>query len=269
MPQNEPASHHTCGIFIEASYINHSCYSNARRTFIGDMQIVRATRNIPAGSEIFFWYAIPGPDHTYEKTQEKLKHWAFQCTCAICQQSKKTKKNVSCKRLPLLEDFEAAFGSPTGGNLPKAERLLNAIEKTYSEPASDVPRLALWLPYLLLTQTYSSKKQQEKVIETAWKVLTSLGFTIKRQDPLSLKSPFGIEQWGLMADCLIEVWVHLWTAYAQVAPDLCKKAEEYAKITYKICIGEDVTFDEKIGNRARRVMFEGVDLREAFESVAL
>ncbi|KAK0506844.1 hypothetical protein JMJ35_010733 [Cladonia borealis] len=47
--------HHTCGIFIKASYINHSCYSNARRSFIGDIQIVRATRNIPAGSEIVFW----------------------------------------------------------------------------------------------------------------------------------------------------------------------------------------------------------------------
>ncbi len=92
--------------------------------------------------------------------------------------------------------------------------------------------------------------QSSKVIEAAWKVPMSLGFTIKRQNPLSLKSPFEVEQWGLMEDCLIQIWVHLWTAYAQVAPDLCKKAEEYAKITYKICIGEDDTFDEKYGKLA-------------------
>jgi len=232
------------------------------------MQIVRATRNISAGSEIFFWYAIPGPSHTYEKTQEKLQNWGFQSTCAICEQSKKTKKNLSSKRLALLLDLKAAFDSQTGADLPKAERILDAIEKTYSAPASGVPRLALWDPYLLLTRIYSSKNQQEKVIETAWKVLTSLGFTIKRQNPLSLKSPFEVKQWGLMEDCLIQIWVHLWTAYTQVAPDLCEKAEEYAKITYKICIAEDDTFDEKYGKLAHQAMFEGIDLGKAFQSVA-
>ncbi|KAL2036485.1 hypothetical protein N7G274_010801 [Stereocaulon virgatum] len=245
--------HHTCGIFIKASHINHSCYSNARRSFIGDMQIVRATRNIPAGSEIVFWYAIPGPNYTYEKTQEKLK---------------KLGKNVSSKRLALLEDLKAAFGNRTGADLPKAERILNAVEKTYTELASEVPRLALWHPYLRLTRIYCSKNQQDKVIETAWKVLKSLGFKIKRQNPLSLRSPFDFEQWGLMEDCLIQIWIHLWTAYAQVAPGLCKKAEEYAKVTYKICIGEDDTFDETYGKLAHEAMFEGVDLGEAFQSMA-
>jgi len=115
---------------------------------------------------------------------------------------------VSSKRLALLEDLKAAFGSQTGADLPKAERILDAIDKTYSAPASGVPHLALWDPYLFLTRIYSSKNQQDKVIETAWKVLMSLGFTIKRQNPLSLKSPFEVEQWGLMEDCLIQIWVH-------------------------------------------------------------
>lgn len=220
------------------------------------MQIVRATRDIPAGSEIFFWYAIPEPNYTYEKTQQKLQNWGFQCTCAICQQSKRAKKNVWRKRLALLEDLEATFGSHAGADLPKAERILDAIEKTYTEPASHVPRLALWHPYLLLTRIYSSKNQQDKVIETAWRVLLSLGFTIKRQNPLSLTSPFEVEQWGLMEGCLIEIWVQLWSAYAQVSPGLGQKAAEYAKITYKICIGEDDTFDEKYDKLANQAMFE-------------
>ena len=65
---------------------------------------------------------------------------------------------------------------------------------------------------------------------------------IKRQDPSSLKSPFEVEQWGLIKDHEVETWVLLWTAYAQVAPNLCKKADEYAKIAYNVCIGEDETF---------------------------
>ena len=53
-----------------------------------------------------------------------------------------------------------------------------------------------------------------------------------------------------------------------LAPGLCKKAEEYAKVTYKICIGEDDTFDETYGKLAHQAMFEGIDLGEAFQSMA-
>ena len=233
------------------------------------MQIVRATRDIPAGSEIFFYYAIPEPSDTYEKTQERLQNWGFQCTCAICLQNKKTKKNVLNRRLNLLGDLKAALDGQSDANLSKVERILGAVEKTYSEPAINVPRLALWHPYFLLTRIYSSKNQQDKVIETAWKVLMSLGFTVKRQNPLSLHSPFEVEHWGLMEDCLIQTWVHLWTAYAQVAPDLCKTAEKYAKMTYRICIGEDDTFDDKYGKLAHQAMFEGRELGEAFQSAGL
>ena len=156
------------------------------------------------------------------------------------------------KRTALLEDLNAALDTQMGANVAKAERILAALEKTYSEPARDVPRLALYHPYLLLIRIYHSQNQHNKVISTAWKLLTSLGFTIKRPDPPSLSSPFEIEQWGLMEDCLIDMWVHLWTAYAQVAPDLCGKAEEYARITYRICVGEDDTFDKMYGERGSK-----------------
>ena len=233
------------------------------------MQIVRATRAIPAGSEILFYYAIPEPIDTYEKTQEKLQNWGFERTCAICQYKKKTKKTVLSRRQNLLQDLNVTLGSQTDVNLPKAERILAAIEKTYSEPANAVPRLALWQPYFLLTRIYSSQNQQAKVISTAWKVLLSLGFTINRQNPHSLNSSFEVAQWGLMKDCLIQTWVHLWTAYAHVAPDLCQRAEAYAKITYRICMGEDDTFGEKYGRLAHQAMFEGRELGAAFQLAGL
>ena len=132
-----------------------------------------------------------------------------------------------------------------------------AVHRSTTFEMSHILRLALWHPYFVLTRIYGSKNQQDKAIETAWNVLMSLGFTIKRQNPLSLKPPFEIDQWSLMEDCLIQTWVHLWTAYAHVAPDLCEKAGEYAKITYRICIGEDDTFDDKYGKLAHQAMFEG------------
>ena len=267
--EEKDKGYHTCGLFINASYINHSCDSNARRSFIGDMQIVRASRNLPAGTEITFWYHMP--DHTiaYEKAQKKLENWGFKCTCTICEQNKSTKKNVKAKRAALLQDLIGAFEQRDGADLAKAERLLAAIEKTYPVPATEVPRLALWDPYLLLTRLYNSMNRQDKAIQTGCKVLQSLGFVIKRQDPSSLKSPFEVEQWGLMKDHVVETWVHLWTAYAQVAPNLCKKAEEYAKIAYKVCVGEDETFELKYGKLAHQAMFEGLDMGQAFQNMSL
>lgn len=261
--------YHTSGIFIRASYINHSCYSNARRSFIGDMQIVRATRDLPAGSEITFTYTVLSHKHTYEETQKGLRNWGFNCTCAICEHQKATKKSVTRKRANLLKDLMSAFEDGANPSLPKAERVLSALEKTYSAPARIVPRLALWDPYSLLTRCYQLQNQHEKTVQTAWKVLESQGFVIKRENPTSTTSPFEVEHWGLMNDYLVEAWVHLWAAYARVAPSLCEKVEKCARIAYKICVGEDVTFDETYGRMAREAMSGGLNLAQAFQAMSL
>ena len=262
--QREQEIFHTCGVFINASYINHSCESNARRSFIGDMQIVCASRNIPANTEITFWYHVPDPALSYQQMQAKFENWGFTCQCAICEHLKTTKKKDLTKRNALLRDLKEAFEARPSANLAKAERLLTAIEKTYPVPASAVPRLPLWDPYLLLTRFYSAANNHPKAIETAWKVLESLGYVIEREDAAS----FEVKRWGLMQDRLIETWVHLWTAYARVAPASCRKVEECARIAYKICVGEDETFEEKYGALARRAMAGKADLVGAFQSMA-
>ena len=146
--------------------------------------------------------------------------------------------------------------------LSNMERLLAAIEQTYPVPAATVPRLTLWDPYLALTRVYASIEDPLRTITTAWKVLAALGFVVKR-DTSVITSPFQVEHWGLMADPLIETWVHLWTAYECLLPrrsELCEKAEEYARITYKICVGEDETFEEKVGREARKSINKVGDL---------
>ncbi|KAK4694738.1 hypothetical protein P7C71_g2891, partial [Lecanoromycetidae sp. Uapishka_2] len=266
--EKEDKAYHTCGVFVHASHINHSCYSNVRRSFMGDMQIVRASRNLPTGSELFFWYVQPAHELNYDKTQEQLQHWGFKCTCVICEQSKKTKKAVISKRAVLLKDLKNAFEAKDGPDLPKCERILPLLEKTYSVSAANVPRLALWDPYLLLVRIYNTKNKPDKVVQTAWKVLESLGFVLNRNaaDP---KSPFEVVQWGLMQDYVVEAWVFLWAAFATIAPELCGKAEECAKTAYRICIGEDVTFDERYGKMAHQAIFEGLDLTQAVQTMKI
>lgn len=154
----------------------------------------------------------------------------------------------------MLGDLKATALDPNSLDLAKAERLLSAAEQTYKSPASTVPRLALWASYLRLTRAHAKQGQAGKVMSLALKVLESLGFVIN--NPPVLSNPtLEVVQWGLMTDGVIETWVHLWTAYAGVAPRLAQKAEEYARISYRICVGEDVTFDETYGKDAREAIF--------------
>jgi hypothetical protein len=42
-------------MWLQASMINHACAANSYRSFIGDMQIVRAVQNIGEGEEVTFF----------------------------------------------------------------------------------------------------------------------------------------------------------------------------------------------------------------------
>ena len=76
------------GIWLKASYVNHSCYPTVRRSFIGDMIIFRAQANIPANTELKFGY-LSGLEE-YDERQEKLRKYGFDCACQICVAEKNT-----------------------------------------------------------------------------------------------------------------------------------------------------------------------------------
>ncbi|KAK9119187.1 hypothetical protein Scep_017280 [Stephania cephalantha] len=71
------------GLWILASFINHSCNPNARRLHVGDHMMVHASRDIKAGEEITFAYfdvLVP-----LRKRREMSKTWGFQCNCKRCR----------------------------------------------------------------------------------------------------------------------------------------------------------------------------------------
>ncbi|TVY56830.1 hypothetical protein LCER1_G002327, partial [Lachnellula cervina] len=232
----------SCGVWPLASRINHYCTSNVHRSFIGDLQIVRATCDLPADTELTFWYKNPTGDH--DEMQKGLKHWGFQCMCAICLDSKNTAKKMSKKRNDLLGDLKAAL-DVTNIDTSKAERILNAIGQTYKHPARDVPRLALQEPYAHLALLYSKQGNADKTVAMALKALESLGFVIKgAQLPVSPTQDFRVERLGIMSGGVVSLWAHLWNAYSARAPHLLSRVDECTRLAYKICVGEDVTFQE-------------------------
>ncbi|KAM0159907.1 hypothetical protein ACHAPG_003341 [Botrytis cinerea] len=238
----EVDKHHSCGIWLLASKINHSCLSNARRSFLGDLQLVRATSDIPANTEITYWYKLPTGES--DEMQNELKHWGFQCKCIICTDSKDTPKNEITMRKKLLRNLKAVLDASHVA-IPQAECLLNALEKTYKRPAIEVPRLALRESYFRLARAYSQRGTTDKAVLTTLRALESIGFVIKNASlPALPGKKLEIAKWGLMLPGVIEAWIYLCTVYSALAPQHLQQAREYVKLAYKICMGEDHTFKQ-------------------------
>lgn len=133
----------------------------------------------------------------------------------------------------------ASLGS---GTMQKIERLLDELNQTYLQPADKVPRLLVWDLQFALAQAYASQNQTRKCIVAAGKVLTSLGFLISGTD--SPQTPFSIIQWGMLHDYQVETFVLLRNMFliTKALPN-SKKASEYARMAYKMIVGEDASFD--------------------------
>lgn len=209
------------------------------------MMVVRASRDMQAGSEVTFWYHSPSE----KGSQEKHKHWGFVCECAICLDARATDIAVVSKRQKLLGDLDQVVKSPAlrRVEIRKIERLIHALNNSYTKPAKDVPRLLLWDPQLLLVRLYAAQNKAAKVVEAAAKVLFFLGFVVVGAD--SSQRCFEISEWGLMTDYSVETFLHIHSAFNSMGAQMdLARAENYAKTAYKILVGEDDTFKASYGS---------------------
>ncbi|KAF2811344.1 tetratricopeptide [Mytilinidion resinicola] len=143
----EDASNASTGIWIWTAYANHSCIAaNAEKEFIGDLIVLRATRPIPAGEEIFISYDWSSD---YDARQSNLMTtWGFECDCALCVAEKADDPAVRNKRRELEGEADAFIEREHWAKakrvvIAKAQRLAKAIDETYDgERYKGVPRVA-------------------------------------------------------------------------------------------------------------------------------
>ncbi|KAJ5120843.1 uncharacterized protein N7515_010231 [Penicillium bovifimosum] len=243
---------HSCGFWSMASYINHSCLSNARRSFIGDMMIVRASRDLPPETEITFWYKSPMNGDPTELPVD-LQHWGFKCDCTLCQDIRSLKPSVLLDRSRISADLQRLFKRPKI-NSRKIEDTISSLAGTYCRPASEVPRLALYSSYLSLAAFYASSGNLREAVKFGLMSLESLGFVIEGGNiPHVSDAPLVVQTWGLMNDGVVGCWMILCFAYRELASPLASQAGGYAKLSYRICVGEDGTFDQTYDRLSNRV----------------
>ncbi|KAF4971996.1 hypothetical protein FSARC_1326 [Fusarium sarcochroum] len=134
--EDEDVSNASTGIWIRASYMNHSCVSNSKKDFVGDLIVIRATRRIKAGEEITHSY---DESSDYEARKVALQRtWGFECRCSLCEVEKTESAEVRKRRHETEEKARhfAETTNPSGASriaVRKAKMLRQALNETYDE----------------------------------------------------------------------------------------------------------------------------------------
>jgi hypothetical protein len=171
------------GFWIHTSYINHSCLPNSVRTFLGDLLLVRATRDVLAGEEITAQYVTP--DLTFGNRQQKYKvTWGFECDCRLCKVDVAAGKELERQRMLLFNELRETAQSLcarpyTVTALKKFAKSLRVLEATYEEGLFDhLPKLCLVHPTLFLTEAWRTLKVVDKGMDYAKRLLRNFGVEV-------------------------------------------------------------------------------------------
>jgi hypothetical protein len=245
---SETSGYDSTGFWILASHFNHSCLSNASRSFIGNFMIVRAARDMASGEELTWGYV--SPDLSQEERQKKLSdQWDFVCDCKQCHAERATPKEMQRKRAALLKDLETVFAQLKSSrrktlsqrDLDEPIKILYALEATYAFPATEQPRLALYQPFLGLAQICRNQNRPPRdVVAMATKVLSSMGFETQ-----IVAKHLRIVRWGVLNDYVVEAFLHLEYAYGRMGnKEFRDDATAFARKSYEIFHGELESFEE-------------------------
>ena len=220
------------GIWLKASYLNHSCYPTVQRWFIGDVMIWRALADIHANAELTFSYVSDKED--YAGGQKALSEYGFSCECQICVSERETPLAKVLERDMILHEIDRCFESSTITGIDDYLSLLDKLETTYVFSPSREPRRQLIVPISRLLVACKSQDMVVPLIKLCTKLLISLGFEV--EDTIS---QWRIETWGYMCPEVVWALIEL------------QDLENDLKTAYVMMAGEVESFEEMYGKALR------------------
>lgn len=243
------------GVWLTSSFINHDCTGTAARSFIGDVMVIRATKDLKKGDEILMRYKNSDDDN--DEFQKAIQQsWKFKCSCAVCSAEAKTPQAKRKRRVEFIKEARSFMeahevteqSSPSSNVIAKAERLRLRIETAYDSTLfKDLPRqglveLDLWL---CTAHIFASPN---KVPKAAIAVLRDLGFKVSA----TKKKVTFDHTYARMDMAGIHAAMYLAMSYwRQGQHALGEQLEVFAKDMYKIIHGCMRGFEEKFGKLQR------------------
>jgi tetratricopeptide (TPR) repeat protein len=192
-----PEGRQAKGLWVHASMMNHSCVGNTMRSFVGDMLISRATRDIKEGEELFQQY-VPVKTLVDVRNKQFKDGWGFECACALCTAENRSPESMLARRKELLAAVEKLCSKKMPGRelIPDAkirsvDKLTKQLEEAHEKDLYEgLPRLTLIYPCNWLVAAHRGRKNHGKVVKYALKVLRNFGFKVP--DESEVWDPRGI-----------------------------------------------------------------------------
>jgi hypothetical protein len=237
-----PATAVRNGFWVHTSYINHSCLPNSVRTFLGDMLLLRTTRDISTGDEITAQYVTP--ELSVEDRQQNYKGtWSFECDCHLCEVDEKVGKAVNRDREVIFGELkhtaQISVNKPlTVTALKKFTKRLRDLEVLYSEDAyTHLPKLGLVHPTLFLTEAWRGLMKTDKIIENATKLLRNFGIKVTIINDVFVV----VENAGLVNVECVRALKYLAESYkVQGRHEVASSITVTAELWFRIITGTDV-----------------------------
>ncbi|KAK9774394.1 putative SET domain-containing protein [Seiridium cardinale] len=253
----------SAGLFTRASLVNHSCIPNAARSFLGDLIVLRAAKDIKKGQEITLAYVSRNfPGLNLKTLQEMITEgFGFSCKCGLCEADKhctsKTLASRSALVNELIHEIISSFplANMASPRMAKIGRLRSSIEKTYtSSEYQHLPRPGLIEAYVMCASAGGenlSKSKAGVLLNDAIRCLQVTGLMVELDE--------NTETLQLYPSAYMPSWFEVDAAI--LASRACRRRKKkvlsaefmnLAKLPWKIQNGTDVGFKEKFGDALKR-----------------
>jgi hypothetical protein len=237
------------GLWIHVANANHACLSNAARSFLGDMIILRAARDIKNGEEITVTYQNPAP-LLVDRQKTLFNSWGFRCNCLLCT----SEANLGVKMHTLAEHIETSLAFMGDRNLDAilaadseliamAEIVAEDLEEVYADNlVRGLPCLGMVDVWQWLCQTYYQHRNRTQVKRCATKVLKGYGYRIALQgSQVSMDVIHGISTVGVVDALMYLTGV----AEGEQKTQLSLEFKVWARKIYEIVNGNMTGFELK------------------------
>lgn len=243
-----PGNRMAKGLWAHASYMNHSCVPNSMRSFLGDLLISRAVRDIRADEEILQQYVPVKAVYDIRQAQFKVG-WGFLCQCPLCAAEARGSSENLAKRRELLAKIEKACAKkpPSKGVLSDSairtvDRLAKQLEELHEREVYDgLPRLALVYPTNWLIEAYRGRKKWGLVVRYVLKLLREFGFRVpvdEGEDWVPKEMYTGSGEASLMTIHVVTALRAAAEAYRALGRgEMADKCEEAGKFGYSMIVG--------------------------------
>lgn len=237
------------GLWTHVANANHACLANAVRSFIGDMIILRAARDIKSDEEITISYQKPAP-LLGDRQKALFSSWHFQCTCLLCT----SEASLGINMHDLAEHVETSMAfmgdrtldailSTDSELIAMAEIVAEDLEEVYADSLMRrLPCLGMVDVWQWLCQTYCQNRNKDQLKRCATKILESHGYWFTVQGSLvSMDFAHGILTVGVVDALMYLAGV----AEGEQETTLSLKFKVWARRFYEIVNGNMMGFELK------------------------